>query len=89
MVEVFPVGVHVRFSGGAYDGCYGVVVACSPGALNRPSVRLLFDVAGRPIPEGVEVNLRKLSDQVQLTAVPEAGVSIEEYARRLARARAS
>jgi putative nucleotidyltransferase with HDIG domain len=87
MVEVFPVGVHVRFAGGKYDGCYGVVVACSPAAPNRPTVRILFDAAGLPIPEGVEINLRTLGDDVQLTAVPEAGISIEEYARRLALAR--
>ena len=60
MVEVFPVGVHVRFGGGHYAGCYGVVVACTAGAPNRPLVRLLFDAAGLPIPEGVEVDLHKL-----------------------------
>jgi hypothetical protein len=89
MVEVFPVGIHVRFVGGQYDGAYGVVTACSPAAANRPQVRLLFDRNGLPIPEGVEVNLRKLPDEVQLSAVPEAGISIEEYARRLAHARAA
>jgi HD-GYP domain-containing protein (c-di-GMP phosphodiesterase class II) len=89
MVEVFPVGVHVRFAGGRYDGAYGVVVSCAPNAPNRPVVRLLFDAAGAVIPEGVEVNLRKLPDEVQLTAVPEAGISLEEYARRAARARAA
>jgi hypothetical protein len=46
-------------------------------------VRLLFDSNGQPIPEGVEVDLRKLPDDAHLTAVPEAGVSVEEYARRL------
>jgi putative nucleotidyltransferase with HDIG domain len=88
MVEVFPVGVHVRFGGGRYHGCYGVVVATYPVTPNRPLVRLLFDGAGLPIPEGVDVDLRKLSEEdAELTAVPEAGVSVEEYARRLASAR--
>jgi putative nucleotidyltransferase with HDIG domain len=84
MVEVFPVGVHVRFGGGKYSGCYGVVVACFPTSPNRPRVRLLFDARGAPVPEGVEVDLRHESDDADLTAVPEAGVSVEEYARRLA-----
>jgi putative nucleotidyltransferase with HDIG domain len=87
MVEVFPVGVHVRFGGGKYAGCYGVVVACFSTSPNRPRVRLLFDPNGLPIPEGVDVDLRKESDDADLTAVPEAGVSVEEYARRLALAR--
>ena len=89
IVEVFPVGVHVRFGGGKYTGCYGVVVACRPSAPNQPLVRLLFDRDGSPIPEGVEVDLQKLTEDTDLTAVPEAGVSVEEYARRLALARAS
>lgn len=84
MVEVFPVGVHVRFGGGKYAGCYGIVVACTPGAPNRPVVRLLFDANGLPLPVGVEVDLRHESDRVSLVAVPEAGVSVEEYARRVA-----
>jgi putative nucleotidyltransferase with HDIG domain len=87
MVEIFPVGVHVRFGGGKYAGCYGVVVACFSTSSNRPRVRLLFDAQGLPIPEGVEVDLRKEPDDADLTAVPEAGVSVEEYARRLAIAR--
>jgi hypothetical protein len=87
MVEVFPVGVHVRFGGGKYVGAYGVVVKCTPGAANRPIVRLLFDANGAPVPEGVEVDLRKLPDDAELTAVPEEGVSVEEYAHRLALAR--
>jgi putative nucleotidyltransferase with HDIG domain len=87
MVEVFPVGVHVRFGGGKYAGSYGVVVKCIPGAPNQPLVRLLFDAQGAPVPEGVEVDLRKLPDDAELTAVPEEGVSVEEYAHRLAIAR--
>jgi hypothetical protein len=47
-------------------------------------VRLLFDPDGNPIPEGVEIDLRKMPEDPELTAVPEAGVSVEEYARRLA-----
>jgi hypothetical protein len=87
MVEVYPVGIHVRFGAGKYAGCYGVVVECRPLAPNRPLVRLLFDAQGLPIPEGVEVDLRKEPQAADLTAVPEAGVSVEEYARRLALAR--
>jgi len=83
IVEVFPVGVHVRFGGSQYAGCYGIVVACTPSAPNRPRVRLLFDAQGAPFPEGVEVDLRTLSDDPELTALPEAGMSVEEYARRL------
>jgi hypothetical protein len=86
MVERFPVGVHVRFDGGSYDGAYGVVLACRSTAPNRPLVRLLFDAQGKPVPEGVEIDMRKVSDDTRLTAIPEAGVSLDEYARRLARA---
>jgi hypothetical protein len=70
-----------------YAGCYGVVLACRPGAPNRPLVRLLFDANGLPIPDGVKVDLRKVPEEAELTAVPEAGVSVEEYARRLTIAR--
>src|ERR1700704_5473076 len=49
MVEAFPVGVHVRFGGGKYSGCYGVVVKCTPRAPNQPCVRLLFDSSGAPV----------------------------------------
>jgi putative nucleotidyltransferase with HDIG domain len=84
MVEVFPVGVHVRFGGGKYRGAYGIVVACTADAPNRPLVRLLFDAQGTPLPEGIEVDLRKQPDDTDLTAIPEEGVSIEEYAHRLA-----
>jgi putative nucleotidyltransferase with HDIG domain len=84
IVEMYPVGVHVRFGGGKYRGCYGVVLECRPSAPNRPLVRLLFDPKGNPIPEGVEIDLRKVREDAELTAVPEAGVSVEEYARRLA-----
>jgi HD-GYP domain-containing protein (c-di-GMP phosphodiesterase class II) len=83
MVETYPVGVHVRFGSGKYRGCYGVVVECRAVAPNRPLVRLLFDPKGNPIREGVEIDLRKLPEDAELTAVPEAGVSVEEYAHRL------
>ena len=73
--------------GGKYAGSYGVVVACNPGASNKPLVRLLFEPAGAPVPQGVDVDLRTLSEDAQLSTVPEEGVSIEEYARRLAVAR--
>jgi HD-GYP domain-containing protein (c-di-GMP phosphodiesterase class II) len=86
MVEMYPVGVHVRFGSGKYAGYYGVVVECRPSAPNRPLVRLLFDAQGTPLPEGMELDLRKLEDDADLTAVPEGGLSLEEYARRLARA---
>lgn len=84
IVEVFPVGVHVRIGAGKYRGAYGVVVACSRGAPNRPLIRLLFDSNGLPLPDGMEMDLRKLQQDPELTALPEAGVSLEEYARRLA-----
>ena len=87
MVEVFPVGVHVRFGASKYRGCYGVVLACHTTAPNKPLVRLLFDAEGLPMPEDAEVDLRKLPEDAELTAVPEAGVSVEEYARRLALSR--
>jgi hypothetical protein len=87
MVGVFPVGVHVRFGGGHFAGCYGVIVACTVGARSQPTVRLLFDASGLPLPEGIDVDLRKFPDNAELTAMPEAGVSVEEYARRLARTR--
>jgi HD-GYP domain-containing protein (c-di-GMP phosphodiesterase class II) len=87
MVGIFPVGVHVRFGGGHFAGCYGVVVACAEGARSQPTVRLLFDASGLPLPEGIDVDLRRFADDAELTAMPEAGVSVEEYARRLARTR--
>lgn len=87
IVEVFPVGVHVRFGAGRYRGCYGVVTACRSDPPNRPLVRLLFDKNGVPIPGDVEVDLRQFAIDAELTAVPEAGVSVEEYARRLAATR--
>ncbi|MBV9897150.1 MAG: HD-GYP domain-containing protein [Chloroflexi bacterium] len=89
MVEVYPVGVHVRFGSGKYAGYYGVVVECRPSAPNRPLVRLLFDASGAPEPEGVEIDLRKESDDPDLTAVPEGGMSLEEHARRVASANLS
>ena len=85
MVEVFPVGVHVRFGSGKYAGYYGVVVECRATAPNRPLVRLLFDAEGAPLPDDVEIDLRKLPEDADLTAVPEGGLSLEEYARRLSR----
>jgi hypothetical protein len=88
MVELLPVGVHVRVSGGPYDGSYGIVLACFASAPNRPLIRLLFDRNGQPLPEDMEVDLRHEPGGVDLTAVPEAGVSLEEYARRLALAHA-
>jgi HD-GYP domain-containing protein (c-di-GMP phosphodiesterase class II) len=88
MVELLPVGVHVRVSGGPYDGSYAIVLACFASAPNRPLIRLLFDRNGQPLPEDMEVDLRKEPAGVDLTAVPEAGVSLEEYARRLALAHA-
>jgi putative nucleotidyltransferase with HDIG domain len=88
MVEVFPVGVHVRFGSGKYAGYYGVVVECRATAPNRPLVRLLFDANGTPLPEDMHVDLRKLTEDADLTAVPEAGLSLEEYARRLSRSAA-
>ncbi|GAC1313520.1 MAG: HD-GYP domain-containing protein [Chloroflexota bacterium] len=84
MVDVYPVGLHVRFRCGPHRGAYGIVVACSQQAPNRPTVRLLFDADGHPIPEGIEIDMRKVGEEYELTAVPEAGVSIEEYARRVA-----
>jgi putative nucleotidyltransferase with HDIG domain len=89
LVQVFPIGVHVRFGSGKYAGCYGVVVECHVDAQNRPTVRLLFDHTGAPIPEGIEVDLRKVVSDPDLTSLPEAGVSVEEYARRLALASAA
>jgi putative nucleotidyltransferase with HDIG domain len=88
MVEMYPVGVHVRFGGGKYAGYYGVVLECRPTAPNRPLVRLLFDANGTPLPEDMHVDLRKLTEDADLTAVPEAGLSLEEYARRLSRSAA-
>lgn len=84
MVDVYPVGLHVRFRGGPYAGAYGVVVACSPQTPNLPTVRLLFDAHGQPIADGIEIDMRKVSQDQELTAVPEAGLSLEEHAQRVA-----
>jgi len=50
-------------------------------------VRLLFDAGGEPIPEGVDVDLRRQSDDADLTVIPELGVSLASNAQRLALAR--
>ena len=52
MVEMYPVGVHVRFGGGKYVGCYGVVLECRATAPNRPLVRLGSRSASRPAQSG-------------------------------------
>lgn len=84
IVDVYPVGLHVRFRSGPYRGAYGIVVASSQQAPNLPTVRLLFDANGQPVPEGIEIDMRHANEDHELTAVPEANVSIEEYARRVA-----
>ena len=58
-------------------------------APNRPLVRLLFDAQGAPLPEGIEIDMRTQPDDTDLIAIPEEGVSVEEYAHRLASAAAT
>jgi putative nucleotidyltransferase with HDIG domain len=84
MAPSYPVGMHVRVQGGRYDGCYGVVTRVRPATPDRPDVRLLVDRWGRPLPADCEIRLAQQPDSVELVAVPESGLSVEEYARRVA-----
>ena len=49
ILPVFPVGMDVRVSQGRFAGHRGVVVRVNQKALDRPTVRLLWDGAGRRI----------------------------------------
>ena len=80
LAPTFAVGTHVRVVGGHFDGCYGVVTRTSV-VRDRPHVRLLVDRWGRSLGEGAEIKLAWQPSSVELVAVPESGLSIEEYAR--------
>jgi putative nucleotidyltransferase with HDIG domain len=84
MVELFPIGVAVRVSGGKYDRCLGVVVASSPRKRDRPVVRLLFGRDAKPLGEGVVLKLQDQPDTVGLHTLPEIGGSLVEQAFGLA-----
>jgi len=84
MVELFPIGVAVRVSGGKFDRCLGVVVGSSPRKRDRPVVRLLFGRDARPLGEGTEVKLQDQPDTVEVHTLPEIGGSLVEQAFRLA-----
>jgi hypothetical protein len=88
VVQLFPVGVTVRVSGGLYDGCLGVVVAQAPRKRNRPVVRLLYGRNARHL-EGIEVKLQDEPDTVELRSLPETGLSLVEQAQEMASARAA
>lgn len=81
-VQHFPIGCHVRVSGGAYDGFLGVVVNVTAAAPARPSVRLMFDAAGRSLGQGDEIDLRQQPSSVELHVVPESGMPLDAAAQR-------
>ena len=89
VVQLFPVGVTVRISGGRYDGCLGVVVAQAPKKRNRPVVRLLYDRHARHLGEGIEVKLQDEPDTVEVRSLPETGLSLVEQAQEMVGARAA
>lgn len=74
VVPTYPIGLHVRISGGQFDGWNGVVVAVEPPHLHRPIVRLLGDARGQAI-EPDEIDLRRLPD-LALTAKPLASEAV-------------
>jgi putative nucleotidyltransferase with HDIG domain len=81
-VQHFPVGSHVRVSGGINDGCLGVVTRVSANSPTRPFVRLLFDAAGHGLGEGQEIDLRQQPSAVELHILPDSGMPLEEVARQ-------
>ena len=72
-VQHFPIGSHVEFTGGEYDGARGVVYDVSANAPTRPRVRVLFDRRGNPLAEGVEVDTREQPPDVTLRVLPDSG----------------
>ena len=80
-VQHFPIGSHVRVSGGTYDGCLGVVVNVTATAPARPSVRLLFDAIGRGMGEGHEIDMRQQPAAVELHVLPDTGLPLDAAAR--------
>jgi HD-GYP domain-containing protein (c-di-GMP phosphodiesterase class II) len=68
IVQVYPVGLHVRLVGGEADGCTAVVTQVTAGAPNRPRVKLVADRSGKPL-DGPELNLHRLPDDIQLFSV--------------------
>jgi hypothetical protein len=89
LVQLFPVGVAVRVSGGRFDGCVGIVVAQSPKKRNRPVVRLLFDRNAHPLSEGCDLNMHEQPETIELHNLPDMGVSLSEQAHHMAHTRAA
>jgi putative nucleotidyltransferase with HDIG domain len=85
-VQHFPIGSQVRVSGGTYAGALGVVYDVSANAPARPFVRLLFDATGRPLGEGVEIDMRQQPSSVELHIIPDSGKPLDQvaHASRLA-----
>jgi HD-GYP domain-containing protein (c-di-GMP phosphodiesterase class II) len=83
-VQHFPIGAHVRVTGGTYDGALGVVTEVSANAPARPRVRLLYDRTGHGLGEGVEIDMRQLPAGVELHVVPDTGDGLEAAARAAA-----
>lgn len=89
VVQLYPVGVTVRVSGGRYDASLGVVVAQAPNKRNRPLVRLLYDRTAKHLGQGVEIKLQDEPDTVELHTLPDIGLSLDEQAQALSSARAA
>jgi putative nucleotidyltransferase with HDIG domain len=89
VVQLYPVGITVRVSGGRFDECVGVVVAQSSRRRNRPVIRLLFDRNAHEIRNGCDLNLQSEPDTVELHSLPDIGISMAEHAQHLVRRRAA
>jgi HD-GYP domain-containing protein (c-di-GMP phosphodiesterase class II) len=84
-IQHFPVGSHVRVSGGRYSGCVGVVSRVSSGAPARPFVRLMFDATGHSLGEGQEIDMREQPSAAELQVLPDTS-TLESAAHPTARA---
>jgi hypothetical protein len=71
IVPVYPLGTEVYVKSGVYRSYRGIVVRVHREALDRPTIRLLFDDRREPI-QPIEVDLRGSADTIG--CVPLAGV---------------
>jgi hypothetical protein len=70
----YPVGMDAVITAGPYRGFRGVVAGANRRALDRPTVRLVYDAAGAPLSPPLEVHLAD-EPAVAITCAPEAIVA--------------
>lgn len=68
-LPMYPVGHWVAVTAGPWRGWRGVVTRVSPGALDRPALRLMIDDHGEAVADAVEVDLRTRPD-TEISAQP-------------------